>query len=434
MVIGKVPTPLVVKDATTRFSQSDWNEVSGLRGPAVNDWPGFGFWFNYFWDEAITVPDLSTADKQMLVETFQGVFQKGPGGWQLRTDTEATEDYHRLKMLRNLLHIGFVRVPYEPGGAQGYRMNPATDAASLFTEVVNFASSGGSPAPMKIGWRSDARPYKDLCVEGFQARARQDGVNAEWSLNKPWHPYSLDVYRSAIYLRKGMNRDNCLHTAVSIGTDFKQLVHFPIFTDYSLYQPPAGPIDPTWISPVVVNAKGHTARVGSDPLGKFLEHDTQVYAVRISVAMKGYHTEHFQEIAGKDPFPERSLNAVPPHNILALVVITRKYWWDDSSRAKSEHHWQLFDVECKELQILNPTLLKLLAGDAAASTLESHIRVRVAEAKNRGDIAADRAKRQRELTPKPVASAAAKKSAVCDVCGQTFTSNLMLTQHKNLQH
>ncbi len=434
MVIGIVPAQTVVKDAASRFSQAAWNEVSSLRGPAANDWPGFGFWFNYFWDESVTVPNLTNAEKQMLVETFHGVFEKGSAGWQLKTDAASTENYFRLKMLRNLLHIGFVRVPYASGGATAYQPNPATDAASLFTEIVNFTTSGNAPLPMKIGWRSDARPFKDLCVEGFQARARQDGVNREWNLNQPWHPYSLDVYQNAIYLRRGMNRDNCLHTAVSIGTDFRQLVHFPIFTDYSLYQPPAGPILPTWSSPLVVNAKGHTARIGSDHLGQYLEHDTQVYAVRINVAMKGYHTEHFQEIAGKDPFPERSLNAVPPQNILALVVITRKYWWDNSSRDNKDHHWQLFDVECKDLQILNPTLLRVLSGDNAPAILETHIRVRLAEAKNRADIAADRNKRIRELTPKPAAASTAKKTFNCDVCGKTFSNNLQLMQHKNLEH
>ncbi len=438
MTIGVVPKNQgfgQVKDAAARFTRSKWDEIQAVRGPVSNDWPGFGFWFNYFWDEAVTVPSLSNSEKQMLIEAFHGVIEKAGTVWQLKTDGASTDSYHRLKTLRSLLHIGFVRVPYESSGARGYRPNPATDAPSLFTEVVNFSRTGGSVSPMKIGWRSDARAYETLVSQdGFQARARQDKVNTEWNLDKPWHPYSLDVYKNAIYLRKGQNRDNCLHTAVSIGTDFKQLVHFPIFTDLALYQPPLGPITDTWTREVVVNGKGQTARVGSDPLGKFLEHDTQVYGVRIGDSMQGYHTENFQAVAGKDPFPERSVNAIPLSSILALVIITRKYWWDNSSRATNEHHWQLFDVECKETRILNPFLLKFLSGDTAPGILESHIKYKLTEAKNRPDIVGDRNKRVRELSPKPVATQAAATTVVCPICGEKFPNTMKLNFHNGQKH
>src|SRR5256885_13745087 len=112
-------------------------------------------------------------------------------------------------------------------------------AQTILTGKVPLKQGNNTAAVHKLGWPCDSRPLALLVQQdGFQPRARQDKVKSDWNLDKPWHPYSLDVYRDAIYLRKGQNRDNCLHTAVSIGTDVKQLVHFPILTDASNYTLP----------------------------------------------------------------------------------------------------------------------------------------------------------------------------------------------------
>lgn len=285
---------------------------------------------------------------------------------------------------------------------------------------------------MKIGWRSDSRPYEMLVQQnGFQARARQDGTRSEWNLDKPWHPYSLDVYKNAIYLRKGQNRDNCLHTAVSVGTDFKQLVHFPILTDASLYTLPDGPITQGIGSTVVVNAKGQVARIANDQHGKYLEHDTQLYAVRIDPSMSGYHTQEFQRIAGKDPFPERSVDAVPLSNIVALVVVTRKYWWNTSYGDKSQHRWQIFDVDCKEIRILNPFVLKMVYGPEADTSLEQHTRTQVSQAKQRPDFTFASTQRIKELSTPRGPQMSASNQHICGSCGQEFRMAILLRNHQS---
>lgn len=417
MVIGKVPSPLVlgpVKDAASRFSLADWNAISPLRGPAVNAaWPDFGFWFNYFWDEAITVESLTQAEKQILVETFLGIFENHNNAWRMRTDPQAIDSYHRLKMLRNLLHIGFVRVPYQTGGPKGMKPMVAEEGTRLFKEEVKFYRNREQTdfLQLKIGWRCDSRPYEMLVTQnGFQARARQDHVDREWNLTQPWHPYSLEVYRNAIYLRRGKNYDNCLHTAVSVGTDFKALVHFPLFTDASLYTYPNGPI--TWAHEIVVNRRGEKARVGSDKLGSYLEHDTQLYAIRIDDSIRGYDTQAFQKKAGKDPFPERSVDGIPLENILARVLITRKYWWDTTEPA----HWEFFDIECKTIEILSKTIVDYHVGPYAENVLRTHIQGQVQAAKTRSDILFSKSKREKILTAPP--STQAKQRKICPKCNK----------------
>lgn len=425
-MIGKVPTPSQtgpVKDAAARFNKSDWEAVASLRGPAPAAWPDFGFWFNYFWDEAVTVEGLTNAEKQMLVETFHGVFAKAGGGWQMRTDPQAKESYHRLKMLRNLLHVGFVRVPYETGGPKGVRPVTAEVGTKLFKEEVRLFRDPGNSFTIKIGWRCDSRPYELLVSQnGFQARARQEKVDREWNLTQPWHPYSLDVYRTAIYLRRGKNYDNCLHTAVSVGTEFKALVHFPLFTDTSLYTYPAGPIN-NWASPLVVNTRGEKARVGKDEHGSYLEHDTQLYALRIDDSVKGFDTQAFQRKAGKDPFPERSVDAIPVENILGRVLITRKYWWDARGGG-----WEFFDIECKTIDIVGKTIADYRVGPYAERVLKTHIQTQVTLAKTRQDIVFARAKRVKELTAPQAQGRGAQK--VCPKCQKSFAP-VMYNMHVN---
>jgi hypothetical protein len=429
MPIGIVPKNVgpvgTVKDAAARFNQKDWEEIGALRAPAPAVWPDYGFWFNYFWDEAVTVEGLTNADKQMLVETFLGVFEKKPGhGWQMRTDPKSREDYQRLKMLRNLLHIGFVRVSPKTG-RWGTHV-PSELGPQLFTEEVKLFRDKTNYIEFKIGWRCDSRDYhKDLSKQGgFQARSRQDKIDREWNLTQPWHPYSLEVYRNAIYLRKGKNYDNCLHTAVSIGTDFKALVHFPIFTDASLYTYPVGPI--TWTNPIVVNKKGEIARVGKDALGSYLEHDSQLYMVRIDDSVRGYNTEAFQAKAGKDPFPERSVNAIPFENILGRVLITRKYWWNTSK----PEHWEFFDIECKGVDIFSAQIADYVIGPSAAQVLNNHAQAQINLAKNRQDIVFARAERQKLLTSAPVSKGPVGGLKPCPHCGNNFKP-AELMGHKN---
>lgn len=432
MAIGVVPKNLgPVKDASARFSQRDWDEVSKVRAPAANaDWPDYGFWFNYFWDEAVTVDTLTNADKQMLVETLNGAFTKNGSGWQMRTDAKAQEDYERLKLLRNLLHIGFVRVPNpKPNDPRGLQPNPAQVGTRLFKEEVKLYRDKTNYIQLKIGWRCDSRDFQMLKAQhGFQARSRSEKVDREWNLTKPWHPYSLEVYREAVYLRKGKNYDNCLHTAVSVGTDLKALVHFPLFTDASLYTYPVGPITNSapWTGPLIVNRKGETARVGHDNLGKYLEHDTQLYMVRIDDKVWGYDTEAFQKAAGKDPFPERSVNAIPPENILGRVLITRKYWWNTSNPA----HWEFFDIDCKQIDVVGKSVGDYVIGPYAESVLRNHTKSQIETAKSRPDIVFAKSQRLRLLTTPVAVKGAVGGQKACPFCNQLFKP-AELMGHKN---
>lgn len=439
MPIGKIqpiqPTGRVI-DLAAKFSQPIWDEVSKVRSPSPDsDRGSFGYWFNYFWEEAVTAKDIGTADKSKLCETLLSVFERdGSGKWKLRKDFGGKDDYFKLKMLRNLLHIGFVRAPYEVG-PKGPNPNSAVDARTLFAEQMALAETPGA-TQLQIGWRGDGRDYAALKAQGgFKARARQDKICTEYGLDKPWHPYSLPVYRDAIFLRKGHNVDNCLHTAVSVGTDFKMLVHFPIVTDLSLYTLPVGPIENWKGSEAATLLARYKIRVGNDQYGKFLEHDTQIYAVQITEHVKGFHTENFQTRNSSPTFPERSVQEIPIENILARVVVSRRYWWDIQERDPQKHAWQLYDVEPKQLDIVGEERLKSLGGQAAVTAMETHARRKMAEAKSREDIAGDRAKRIRILSqPQTGGKAQAKSAAQCPHCKQVLPNALMLKQHILQKH
>lgn len=439
MPIGKIqpiPPPGRVVDLASKFSPALWEQVSKVRAPSPEDQKGsYGYWFNYFWEEAVTAKNLGSADKAKLCETLLSVFEAdGSGEWKIRADFRTREDYWKLRSLRNLLHIGFERVPYEQG-PKSQNKNFAGDARALFAEKMALSDSPGA-ARLHIGWRGDGRDYATLQQQGgFKARARQDKICSEFGLDKPWHPYSLAVYREAIFLRKGHNVDNCLHTAVSVGTDFKMLVHFPIVTDASLYTLPAGPIE-SWTGGEAASLlQKYKIRVGKDQYGKFLEHDTQIYAVWITDNVRGFHTENFQAKQNSPTFPERSVQEIPVENILARVIVARRYWWDTSSKDRKAHGWQLFDVEAGAPEIVGEDRLKRLGGPAAVIAMRTHAIQKVSEAKMRGDISGDRSKRIRTLSqPQAQGPTQARPTLKCPTCGATAANQTGLKFHMKMAH
>jgi hypothetical protein len=435
---GKPDAPAFGAHPAARPEPAQWPTILAVRAPAGDAAKGtFGYWFNYFWEEAITVPLHSATEKKVLTETFLAAFEpRAGGGWQPK-NLDTLDNYGKLRLLRNLLHVGFERVPYgeDDAARRGVNPNKAVSATTLFLEQVQYEGRKN----MKLGYRGDSRTYDQLQAGdgGFRARARTGAVAHDYGLSQPWHPYSLPVYHNAIFLRRGRNKDNCLHTAISVGVELVQLVHFPILTDATLYTLPDGPIE-GWVGDTASALQArHAVRVGHDALGRFLEHDTQMYVVEISDEMKGFHTERWQRAGGKDPFPERSVDAIPLDNVLAVIVLTRRYWWRLDIGDPRKRIWQLFDVQLKELKLLpGPTEFGSRFGPVMAERLLKHLDSQCVAARNREDIRGDRERRANYLrNPRAVkVDEAAQKgsvfAAVCDTCGASFSSALKLGQHQ----
>jgi hypothetical protein len=229
---------------------------------------------------------------------------------------------------------------------------------------------------MAIGFRGDGRPYEDLVTAGgFLARARSDGqkIFKECGFDKPWHPFGLEVYRNSLFLRKGHNKDNCLHTVVSIGVEFNDLVAYPLLTDPQHFPLCRIPLR-QWTQKEINEALAHKWKVRTVWLKPnvidHIEHELRIYVVRVDHS-SGFSTQGWQrKLNGDNPFPEIAVNQVRLNDILAEIVLTRRYFHPGDAGSPFE----LYDLKFQTIRLLPSDLvLSMRFGDQFPAILRAKL-------------------------------------------------------------
>jgi hypothetical protein len=358
---------------------AEWTRIAkhgGFPDPARGS---FEFWFNYFWSEAVrrsafpnagggpvavTRGDLTEAEKVALSEAWHRVFEfvGTPPQPRARATVVALTDREKFAILRALLLVGFKRVPLSgPRSAwHGAKLGGATRpeerlAAVPATElqVVHTLAALTGDNRLPLAFRSDDRTYEELMrAEGFHSRARQphSTIQQEFGLDKAWHPYANPVYQDSLWLRLGAtNKDNCLHTVVSVGTRLEKITHFPILGDAVNVFPVKDdsgtvPLALKWLDEWTATdvERARTYRMATtgrefvravraaDGTIDHLEKTVRIHVVHLR-GIRGYDTErHF---GGSDPFPERAVSHVPMANFLAELSVVQRYWFNPGAGA-----------------------------------------------------------------------------------------------------
>jgi len=264
---------------------------------------------------------------------------------------EAIPSEKKRSVLTTLLVIGFKRVslsgPINSGEA-GVRVDRAANGAGIFLKTMEYGTDGAKQT-VRLGFRADSRNYETLVRQGgFHARARSsnDPIYAKFGLDQPWNPLALDVYADSLFLRKGINRDNCLHTVVSISKELAEIMPYPLLSDASLFALGAKPLK-DWTLQDDAAAAGHWLKVRAvrrNAVVDHLETEICVYVVRVDDT-QAFNTEKWQrETGGKNPFPEAAVDKINVNAILAEMKIRRNHFWDQPPTGGGSLAFYGFDV------------------------------------------------------------------------------------------
>ncbi len=401
--------------------ESNWDLVKGVQNPFGIGASSreFGFWFNYFWKEAVETPALTPAQQVKVAEAYFSVFRIMPGGARaVRPDFAARDNAFKENVLRQLLLIGFERVAierperFEPSDVPLAPGNFGRPPAPMPNVIVDASDLNLTPLKIDgkewiIGFRCDSRTYEEVYAHlGFNTRARStnEDLRKSYALDQPWHPYANPVYRNSLFLRRGTtNRDNCLHTVVSVGADFHMTVHFPILNDplnFELKSPAdqqllcQKPFD-EWTKSDIHAAEGHRLKLRviknhSANIVDRLEKDNHVHVLYLN-GLKGVDTERL--ISGANAFPERGLESVPRENLLADIKFVQKYWFSERMGKI-----MLYEVEFAPIRwVPSETAIDKLLGATAKNEIASRIRSEITKAQVRPDICMEGRERDQYL-------------------------------------
>lgn len=413
-----------------------WDEIQKVPAPFTGalgtDPKQFGYWFNYFWSEAITTDGLSVQDQIDLNTAFFTVLVKaasGVGKYTPKPTFHGLGWFDLKKVLSTLLRIGFERV--KPKGAAGGGPQ-AVDARDIFLDKVEAVKHNrkttNTPTARHIhlGFRADGREYKDLVKHGFAARARSktQEVYTDYGLDRPWHPFSDGDAAKCLFLRKGKNKDNCLHTVVSVAFKLAPVVDYPLLSDPTLFV--LGCKDTAkWDAQDRLAAKTHKYKVDAvdDPTKPGVidhtESDLRLYVMAMNKAT-AFSTSAWQGKMGvPNPFPEAAVSEVQPKHIIAQLLIRRKHFFDADAL-------YLYDFDLKEIKLLpdEPTL-KARFGDAFPTALQAQLTGMVRGGK--ADLAGAMQRYNKKKAPPPGKGVASNKTP-CPKCGQMFTA-FMMSKH-----
>jgi hypothetical protein len=379
-----------------------WDQISKVTKPFTDPKSNeFGFWFNYFWAEAIEAPNLTHAQKTKIQEVFLTVFEpNAAGGYSLRADFATLSSSAAENVLRQLLLIGFRRVAVtQPppatklsmasynGQSTGnkFRMSApsrliAQDARDL--NFINVVAESG--AQLSIAFRADARDENEL-TQGFVVRTRESVDSEEFTkygLDQPWHPFNNPVYKDSLFLRIGAkNRDNCLNTVISVGQRLQDISHFPILSDYVLVWNAKGPDGRflaikafnTWGPRDIAACESHWRKVKVVKVGDTIDHLAKQNFMYVfhTTGLKGVNT---QKYFGGDAFNERGMQGVPRSHLLAVITFQQK-WYYRAEKGQIE----IYGVEFNEIRWLTGTeVFDILLGAGGRDKVEATIRAEIA--------------------------------------------------------
>jgi len=422
-----------------------WDQISKVTKPFLDPKSNeFGFWFNYFWAQATTAPNLTHAQKAKIQEVFLTVFQPDTtGGYSLRADYTSLSSSAAENVLRQLLLIGFRRVAISQpppatrlsmasfeGQTLGNRFRMAAfpqlvaqDARDLnFIKVV--ADSGRQ---LNIGFRADARNENEL-AQGFVVRSRESTDSDEfkkYALDQPWHPFNNPVYKESLFLRIGKDSDNCLNTVISVGQHLNDISHFPILADYVLVWNAKGSdgqflaIKPfnTWSPEDVVACEAHWRKVKVVKNGNTIDHLEKQNFMYVfhTTGLKGVNTfAHFQSRG--DAFNERGMHGVPRSHLLAVMTFRQKWYY----RAENECI-VIYEVEFEDIRWLQGTeVFDVLLGIGGKDKVEAAIRAEISLVAAK--YAAEKSRKENPPASGPALSQVDRASITAKL-GELYNSN-----------
>jgi hypothetical protein len=432
-MIGKIQpyTPPKIDQRAPKDRENRWDLVKDVKAPFEGDPPAreFGFWFNYFWEEVVKLPNITRPQQQKAAEAFFSVFEGAHAPYTVRADFAKRDDAFRENVLRQLLLIGFKRVALEaprtvprPPGGRVLAPPPlvATDAMQM--NLDHLDGKHGEPIP--IAFRADARCWEDLCQhKGFRARARSldSPVYAAYALDRSWHPFHNPVYRNSLFLRLGStSADNCLQTVISVGAEFAGITHFPILNDVALvFQAKSAdgqflarkPLD-EWTADDELLAKNHSQRlrVVRDPATKEIDHlekDNYIYAFHMR-GVKVFNTHDFFTKRGDTPFNERGAEEIPLENILAEVHFVQKWFY-----APANGQIKLYEVAFDPIRwVPSQAYVEVVIGEEARLQLQVKILSEIAKGRSRRDFTDEMSKYQAQKANKANMLTAAERQQV----------------------
>lgn len=395
-------------------------------GPLGTDPKQFGYWFNYFWAEASTTDGLTDQDKVDLCEAFFRVLQPSSGsatGYAAAKTIDTMGSFNKRQVLATLLRVGFERVKPKGGGAGG---PAAADARDIFLEKVEAVKHNrkttNTPTTrlIHLGFRADGRTYDQLVAQGgfgARARAKTQAVYTDYGLDQKWHPFSDGDTANCLFLRKGKNKDNCLHTVVSAAFKLSPVVDYPLLSDPTLFPLGCKNTD-AWTAADRLAAKGHKYAVEAveDPTRPGVidhtESDLRLYVLAMNKAT-AFSTSAWQGKMGvANPFPEAAVSEVKAKHIIAQLLIRRKHYFDADAL-------YLYDFDLKGVTFLpDEQNLKVRFGDAFPAALRGQLLNMVRGGK--AELAGAMQRYNKKKAPPPARGVAANK-VQCPKCLKTFS-------------
>jgi hypothetical protein len=401
-----------------------WKSIQGVTSPFPSRDPKtFGYWFNYLWEEARQSDGLTDGEKARLCDAFFAVLSSSGTTYRPCAEFATMSNEQKQRVLASLLVYGFKRVPLPGTVTARTGASRTVNAGEIFATKMEYLRRG-VPNTVHLGFRADGRTYKQLIAQGgFRARARSRGqdVHSNYGLNEPWNPFSLHVYANSLFLRKGENKDNCLHTVVSVGLEFAELLPYPLLSDASLFRWAKKPFK-EWTTADEQQARQHRYAVrtvhktSGGPIDH-LESEVRIFVLRMGSA-SAFSTQAWQKKVGvPNPFPEAAVNEVSADDILAEVEVTRRHYFD--GRALT-----FYDFEISQTRILDREGLAARYGRHFPSALEQRIQSLKGAAKNTWSSA--KAQYVKYNTPKTPGTGPKKDR--CPKCDKSYTP-IMMNRH-----
>ncbi|MGB7762259.1 MAG: hypothetical protein WBL61_20665 [Bryobacteraceae bacterium] len=353
------------------------------------------FWFRYFWQEAISRKSEFIRQSAKILPFFNSAFRL-PYKWDEDMDDEFAKDdlikqggvwaysgqdaqwrVKRLNLraggdiwnqcpdgvlrdcLEGLLFAGFTRIPVAVDGLNAVQDN----AASVVFNTVRLEN----PAQNKtfhcdFGWRGDSRTFQELdTAGGFKARADSivNGFAARCNLREAWNPFSLLANRSDYWFREGQ-ADNCLHTSVSIATEFRTATAFPL-----LERKFAGKKIPTTWAEADTASTPQTpffkVRIDQGPDSTVYRYADRQQLYLVMLTGSGFNTKSKQQ----EKFPELAVKFVESSGILASVTFTRVFHGLEDAQGFTA----LYDAGRSHAPTINRCLAAIADQDLATALL-----------------------------------------------------------------
>lgn len=309
------------------------------------------YWLRYFWGEAVARADArpdklegqATVLQQShesqkskdevaakfkagvlsarteLIQIHEKLFPKNINtGVRSLTNLDQIDEQEFCTILCRLLHIGFRGAPINarPLGRDGRPSN-----------IISYCRDGKDHLDVRIGWRSESRSWDQIVKDkGTKRQVDVDTLADRMNLRAKWHPFSIEKYRDCLWVRAGLQMDNCLYSVVSVGNDFKTVSSFPLIVENPWGFPQeAGIIKPleTWSASERNTHRENIARVRLSDGQEIDMVATTVYIYMFLLRGVVLDTQQVQEFYGADSFPERGVKEIKLDDIFAYCNVVR---------------------------------------------------------------------------------------------------------------